>query len=97
MSMIKMTPEELRDAATFLTTKRGEIVSAVAAIKSKVDTTTAGWAGASQSSFIASFEEMLPMLQDTFPQVIEGIASQLNGAADAIETADAEVAKAFGG
>lgn len=97
MSMIKMTPEELRDAATFLTGKRDEIVTAVTNIKSKVDATTAGWAGAAQSSFIASFEEMLPMLQDTFPQVIEGIAAQLNGAADAIETADTEVANAFKG
>lgn len=95
MSMIKMSPEELRNAATFLTGKRDEIVSAVTSIKSKVDTTAAGWTGASQSSFVASFEEMLPMLQDTFPQVIEGISAQLNGAADAIESADAEVAKAF--
>lgn len=95
MSMIKMSPEELRSAATFLTSKRDEIVTAVTSIKSKVDSTTAGWEGAAQSSFIASFEEMLPMLQDTFPQVIEGISAQLNGAADAIETADAEVAKAF--
>jgi len=97
MSMIKMTPEELRNAAAFLNGKRSEIVSAVASIKSKINETTAGWAGASQSSFIASFEEMLPMLQDTFPQVIEGISAQLNGAADAIETADTEVANAFKG
>ena len=38
---------------------------------------------------------MYPILKDTLPQVIEGISKQLDGAADAIEQADAEVAKAF--
>lgn len=40
---------------------------------------------------------MYPILRDTLPQVIEGICGQLNGAADAIEQADEEVAKAFKG
>lgn len=95
MSIIKMSPQELRDAATFLDTKRGEILSAVNEIKTKVDNTTAGWSGASQSSFIASFEDMLPVLKEQFPQVLEGISKQLSGAAEAIESADQEVAKAF--
>ena len=97
MASIKMTPQELRDAATFLEGKRDEIVSAVSDLKRKVDATTAEWSGAAQSSFVESFNEMLPMLTESFPQVITGIASQLTGAADAIETADEEVAKAFKG
>ena len=40
---------------------------------------------------------MYPILKDTLPNVITGIAGQLDGAADAIEQADAEVAKAFRG
>lgn len=97
MASIKMTPQELRDAATFLEGKRDEIVSAVSDLKGKVDATTAEWSGAAQSSFVESFNEMLPMLTESFPEVITGIASQLTGAADAIETADEEVAKAFKG
>ena len=97
MASIKMTPQELREAATFLESKRDDIVSAVGDLKSKVDATTAEWSGASQSSFLESFQEMLPMLTEQFPEVITGIASQLTGAADAIETADEEVAKAFRG
>lgn len=97
MASIKMTPQELRDAATFLEGKRDEIVSAVGDLKNKVDSTTAEWSGAAQSSFVESFQEMLPMLTESFPEVITGIASQLTGAADAIETADEEVAKAFKG
>lgn len=97
MASIKMTPQELRDAATFLEGKRDEIVNAVSALKGKVDATTAEWSGAAQSSFVESFNEMLPMLTESFPEVITGISSQLTGAADAIETADEEVAKAFKG
>lgn len=97
MASIKMTPQELRDSATFLGGKREEIVAAIMEIKSRVDATTAEWEGAAQSSFIESFTEMLPILTQNFPETIEGIESMLNGAADALEQADEEIAKAFKG
>lgn len=97
MASIKITPEELRDAALVLEGKRDEIVSAVGVIEGKVNQTTSEWSGAAQSSFVASFEEMLPMLKENFPEVITGICAQLKGAADALESADQEVAKAFRG
>lgn len=95
MASIRMTPQELRDSAVFLGGKRDEIVQAVDAIKQRVDATTAEWEGSAQSSFIITFEEMLPMLTKDFPQVIQGIESMLNGAADALEAADTEIANAF--
>lgn len=67
------------------------------AIKQKVDATTAEWEGSAQSSFIATFEEMLPMLTQDFPETIEGIESMLTGAADALEEADTEIGNAFKG
>lgn len=97
MASIKMTPEELRDSAAFLNGKRNEIVSAVNAIKTRVDSTTAEWEGAAQSSFLEAFKDMYKMLTNEFPQTIEGIEQMLNGAADALEQADSEVAKAFKG
>ena len=97
MASIRLTPQELRDSATFLSGKRDEIVSAVNEIKSRVDSTTAEWEGAAQSSFVESFNEMLPMLTESFPETIQGIESMLTGAADALEQADSEVAKAFKG
>ncbi len=97
MASIKMTPQELRDSAQFLGNKRQEIVDAVNAIKGRVDATTAEWEGAAQSSFIESFNEMLPMLTESFPETIQGIESMLSGAADALEQADEEIAKAFKG
>lgn len=97
MASIRMTPQELRDSATFLGGKRDEIVTAVGLIKSRVDTTAGEWEGAAQSSFIEAFNDMLPMLTQSFPETIQGIESMLKGAADALEQADAEVAKAFKG
>lgn len=97
MATIRMTPEELRESASFLGGKRGEIVAAVEEIKSRVDATTAEWEGAAQSSFITSFEEMLPLLTKQFPDTIEGIESMLTGAAEALEQADSQIASAFSG
>ena len=98
MSTIRITPEELRSAADFLEQKLDAINAEVSALKGKVDEVAANWEGAAQSSFIETFEgDMYPILKDTLPEVITGIAAQLDGAADAIEQADEEVAKAFRG
>lgn len=98
MANIKISPEELRNAADFLEQKLESISSEVGALKSKIDEISANWEGSAQSSFIESFEgDMYPILRDTLPDVINGISSQLDGAADAIEQADEEVAKAFRG
>ena len=98
MSTMRITPEELRSAADFLEQKLDAINAEVSALKGKIDEVAANWEGAAQSSFIETFEgDMYPILKDTLPEVITGIAAQLDGAADAIEQADEEVAKAFRG
>lgn len=95
MAQIRITPDELRSAASTLGSKREEILAAVNVIQSTINTTTDNWEGAAQSSFVQSFEEMLPTLKETFPEIIEGIEAQLKGAADALEQADQEIANAF--
>ena len=98
MAQIRITPEELREAADFLEQKLEAINSEVAELHSKVQEVAGNWEGAAQSTFIDSFDnDMYPILKDTLPQVIEGIAGQLDGAADALEHADEEIAKAFKG
>ena len=98
MAQIRITPEELRGATDFLEQKLEAINGEVSALKGKIDEITANWEGSAQSSFIDTFDNnMYPILKDTLPEVITGIAAQLDGAADAIEQADAEVAKAFKG
>ena len=89
---IKMTPQELRDAASYINKKRTAILSEVKQLESKINQVTSGWEGASQSQFTDTFA---PMLKKDFPSVIEGIEGQLKGAADAIESADKQVADAF--
>ena len=98
MAQIRITPEELRKGADFLEQKLEAITAEVAALKGKIDEVTGNWEGAAQSSFVETFEnDMYPILKDTLPEVITGIVAQMDGAADAIEQTDAEVAKAFRG
>lgn len=98
MATIRITPGELREAAEFIGKKLEALNTEVSALKSKIDEVAGNWEGAAQSSFIETFNsDMYPMLKDTMPQVVAGISSQLNGAANAIEQADEEVAKAFRG
>ena len=97
MSQIRMTPSELRSAATTLENRKEEILSAVEAIASTVENTAANWEGAAQSQFVQNFDDMLPTLKETFPDIIAGIASMMTGAADAIEQADQEIANAYRG
>ena len=98
MAQIRITPEELRNGADFLEQKLEAINAEVAAIKAKIDEVTGNWEGAAQSSFVETFEnDMYPILKETLPEVITGIVAQMDGAADAIEQTDEEVAKAFRG
>lgn len=95
-TQIRMTPQELREAADFIDQRKNSIMEEVTSLKQRVDQVTGNWEGAAQSSFVATFEEQLyPILKDTAPQVMEGLCAQLKGAADAIEKADEEVANAF--
>lgn len=95
---IEITPQELRDAADFLDTSREDIAEKIKGVENQVNTVADNWKGAAQSTFIEGFtNDMLPLLQNDFPSVLEGISAQLRGAADAIESADEEVATAFRG
>lgn len=95
---ITMTPEELRTAAQFLDTTREEIAEKISAVESKVNELLETWDGAAQDAFFDSFSNnMLPILKNDFPSVLEGISQQLVAAADTIEQVDEEVATAFRG
>ena len=95
---IMMTPQELNDAATFLRQRLEAINQEVSQLKSKIDDVSSRWEGAAQQSFINRFEnDMYPILRDTLPQVIDGVASELDAAANAIRETDASLASAFKG
>ena len=95
---IMMTPQELNDAATFLRQRLDAINQEVSQLKSKIDDVSSRWEGAAQQSFTNQFEnDMYPILRDTLPQVIDGVASELDAAANAIRETDASLASAFSG
>ena len=98
MAQIRITPEELREGATFLGQRLEAINNEVAQLKAKIDDVTGNWEGAAQSSFVETFEsDMYPIMSDTLPQVIDGIMQQLNAAADTMEETDSELSSAFRG
>lgn len=94
MATIRITPEELESAAEFLLQKQEAIISEVDAIRTKVAEVSEGWEGAARSTFISIFEgEIMPILQDKFPEVISGISNQLDTTAKTMRMADDEIAQ----
>ena len=88
---IKMTPSELRDLATTVTGIRDEIVSQVNTMNSKINADTSEWDGESKDQYFADYDAILSTLQDTFPQVIEDLATKLKFATDKLEEADQDI------
>jgi len=98
MGQIRITPEELRDGADFILQKLESITSEVNELKAKIDEVTGNWEGAAQSAFLNSFEsDVYPILKDTMPQCIEGVAQQMKTSADTMEDTDSSLASSLGG
>lgn len=94
---IKMTPSELRDLASAVTSIRDEIVDLVGEMDRKINAETANWDGESRAQYFSDYEAILPTLQDTFPQVVEDLSSRLTFAANKLEEADLDIASALKG
>ncbi len=95
---VMMTPQELNDGATYLRDRLDAINQEVQQVKNKIDDVTSRWEGAAQQSFINQFEnDMYPILRDTLPQVIDGVAQELDAAANALRDTDESLASAFNG
>ncbi len=94
---IRITPQELRDGATYLAQRKEECMESLSNMKSKVDEVTGNWEGAAQNSFVQTFEELYKQISEALPQTVEGIESMLNGAAQAMEEADDSIAQSFNG
>ena len=98
MPTIKIVPEDLRAAASFIGDKRDSILGELQALKSKIDEIEPNFEGSAKAEFFNSFTEMYNnTLTKTFPEVLEGIATQLTSVAEIMENADTEVAKALKG
>ena len=89
---IRMTPQELRDGATFLEQKKQDAMDILGQMQSRVVDIENNWEGAAQNSFVQTFEELYNQISQALPQTVEGIESMLNGAAQGLEDADENIA-----
>ncbi|MCR2047199.1 WXG100 family type VII secretion target [Acetatifactor muris] len=95
---IMMTPQELNDGAVFLRERMEAMNEEVASLRNRIEDVASRWEGAAQESFIEQFMgDMYPILSETLPQIIEGLASELDAAANAIRETDESLASAFRG
>ena len=97
MALIKVTPQELRDASSDIATRKGNIISLIESLNSLINSVAGNWEGSSQAAFLEQFNQLYPKLHDDVPQVLEGISSELNRAADAMEETDEKIANTFRG
>lgn len=93
---IKMTPEEVRESAKQYR-QQAEVVNGVI---SKMDTLLAQlqsqWEGSGSQSYAARYADLKPSFTRA-EELINEIATALDGAANAIERGDMEAARQFGG
>ena len=95
---IMMTPQELNDGAVFLRERMEAMNEEVASLRNRIEDVASRWEGTAQESFIEQFMgDMYPILSETLPQIIEGLASELDAAANAIRETDESLASAFRG
>lgn len=93
---ITITPEELRDSSTMFQNKAEEITQILADLRSEVDSLESTWDGAAQDAFFQSYEEMSTTLEQ-FPEILEGISTQLTSVADTLEDTDEQLGQALAG
>lgn len=95
---ILISPDELNEGAAYIRQRLDTLVAEIAAIKSKVDDITARWEGAAQQSFLSTFDtEMYPVLKEKMPPIVEGMASELDLAANSMRDLDDNLATSFSG
>ena len=93
---IKMTPEEVRESAKQYR-QQAEVVDGVI---TKMDTLLAQlhsqWEGSGSQSYAARYADLKPSFTRAV-ELINEVATALDGAANAIERGDMEAARQFGG
>lgn len=90
--VIRMTPAELRDGATFIEGRRDEIMNELTQMNAKVQEVVGNWEGSAQVEFFNTFQTLYDQISTTLPQTTDGICSLLRGAADGLEQADESIA-----
>lgn len=92
---ITITPQELRTSATNFKAKADEIVDILKYLMNEVNNLESTWDGAAQDQFFAQYNELQTPLNQ-FPEILQGIASQLEAVAQTLEETDNALASQLG-
>lgn len=90
---ILMSPEEMRGNARQIDGYRDQIESLLSQLDGTISVVEAGWRGASQCSFLQSYQEMKANALSHFPEILEGISTQLTTSADVMEDTDTQLSQ----
>lgn len=93
--VIRMTPAELRDGATYIEGRRDEIMNELSQMNSKVQEVVGNWEGSAQVEFFNTFQQLYDHISTCLPETTDGICGLLRAAADGLEQADDSIASSM--
>ena len=92
---IMITPQELNEGATYLRARLAEMSQQVNDLNNRIMDISGRWEGLSQGAYMNRYQELLPILRDTMPEVIEGLAMKLDASADTMRETDEALASSL--
>ena len=95
MSVISVTPEQLKSQAQVYIKAKDEIESAVQQVNSMNSTIAEEWKGAAFEAYLRQYEELYKNVLK-FEELLQSINEQLNKYADTVAERDAADAQSFG-
>ena len=94
MASIKVTPEELSTQGKSIVTMGEELSTMMTTLETTINTVVGEWDGLAQDAFLETYNGMKDTLKK-FPEIVNGIGTQVVGAADAFERTDSELSSIF--
>ena len=94
---ILMSPSEMRTHARSIDSYRSQIETLLSQLDGTIAEVEAGWRGASQCSFLESYQEMKTSALSQFPEILQGISTQLTSSADIMEETDLQLSQMLHG
>lgn len=92
---IMITPDELRTSSANFKTKAEEISSIISYLNNEVANLENTWDGAAQDQFFVAYDNSQQTLNQ-FPEILNGIAMQLDAVAQTLEDTDSALASQLG-
>lgn len=90
---ILMSPPEMRAHARTIDNYRMQIEALLTQLDNTIRDVETGWRGASQCSFLDSYQEMKSDALSHFPEILDGISTQLTSSADIMEETDHQLSQ----